>query len=80
MLCKELPNGWRYAPAYVAGVLVGGTRQRHFDGTHSKPRQVLDCLQGVRTLSLRAAVPPARPDCPIGRVEGGARCVEQIWI
>ena len=80
MLCKELPNGLRYAPAYVAGVLVGGTRQRHFAGINVKPHKMPDCPQGVRTLSLRAAAPPARPDCPIGRVEGGARCVEQIWI
>jgi hypothetical protein len=26
------PNGWRYPR-------VGGTRQRHFDGTNSKPRK-----------------------------------------
>ena len=29
------PNGWRYP-------LVGGTRQRHFNGTHSKPRKELE--------------------------------------
>jgi hypothetical protein len=49
------PNGWRYAPS---GVLVGGTRQRHFAGTNFKPRKLPDCPEGVRTLSLRAAVPP----------------------
>ena len=27
------PDGWRYP-------LVGGTRQRHFDGTRSKPRKL----------------------------------------
>ena len=31
-LSKELPNGLRYP-------LVGGTRQRHFAGTHLKPRK-----------------------------------------
>ena len=30
----------RYAA--VCGVLVGGMRQRHFDGTHSKPHKVLE--------------------------------------
>jgi hypothetical protein len=29
----EAPNGWRYP-------LVGGTRQRHFDGTNFKPRKL----------------------------------------
>jgi len=32
---KGLPNGWRYP-------LVSGTRQRHFDGTHSKPRKLFE--------------------------------------
>ena len=32
--CKERANGWRYP-------LVGGTRGRHFDGTHFKPRKPL---------------------------------------
>jgi hypothetical protein len=31
---SQLPNGWRYP-------LVGGTRQRHFAGTHFKPRKLL---------------------------------------
>jgi len=54
---------WGYAPS---GVLVcldrldnhhdpgvcagGGTRQRHFAGTNSKPRKLPDCPQGVRRL------------------------------
>ena len=29
----ELPNGWRYP-------LVGGTRERHFDGTNFKRRKL----------------------------------------
>jgi hypothetical protein len=33
-----LPNGWRYP-------LVGGTRQRHFDGTRFKPRKLLENAQ-----------------------------------
>jgi hypothetical protein len=32
------PNGWRYP-------LVGGTRQRHFDGTNSKPHKRLENAQ-----------------------------------
>src|SRR6185436_19659682 len=39
----EAPNGLRYAPS---GALVGGAKQRHFDGTNSKPRRL----------------PPARPE------------------
>jgi len=31
----ERANGWRYP-------LVGGTRQRHFDGTTFKPRKLLE--------------------------------------
>lgn len=39
-LCGSLlqPNGSRYP-------LVGGTRQRHFDGTNSKPRKPLENAQ-----------------------------------
>jgi len=33
----ETPNGWRYAPS---GVLVGGARQRHFDGTNFEPHKL----------------------------------------
>ena len=33
-----LPNGWRYP-------LVGGTRQRHFDGTYSKPQKLPENAQ-----------------------------------
>jgi hypothetical protein len=32
------PNGWRYP-------LVGGTRQRHFDGTNFKPHKVPENAQ-----------------------------------
>jgi len=32
------PNGWRYP-------LVGGTRQRHFDGTNLKPRNLPENAQ-----------------------------------
>ena len=45
MLCKELPNGLRYAPHDRCGVLVGGTRQRHFDGTNTKPRKLSENAQ-----------------------------------
>ena len=38
MLCKERANGLRYP-------LVGGTGQRHFDGTNFKPRKVLENAQ-----------------------------------
>ena|SRR5215216_1054349 len=37
MLCKELPNGSRYAPS---GVLMGGTRSRYFMGISLKPPKV----------------------------------------
>ena len=33
-----MPNGWRYP-------LVGGTRERHFDGTSFKPRKLLKNAQ-----------------------------------
>ena len=32
------PNGWRYP-------LVGGTRERHFDGTNLKPRTMPENAQ-----------------------------------
>jgi hypothetical protein len=35
---RLLPNGLRYP-------LVGGTRQRHFDGTSLKPHEVLENAQ-----------------------------------
>jgi hypothetical protein len=35
---EELPNGWRYP-------LVGGTRQRHVDGTNFKLRKLLENAQ-----------------------------------
>jgi len=41
MLLSELEgraNGWRYP-------LVGGTRERRFDGTNSKPRKLLENAQ-----------------------------------
>jgi hypothetical protein len=38
LLLNEPPNGLRYP-------LVGGTRQRHFDGTHSKPRKAPENAQ-----------------------------------
>ena len=33
-----MPNGWRYR-------LVGGTRERYFNGTHSKPRKLPENAQ-----------------------------------
>jgi len=36
------PNGVRYAPHAFCGVLVGGMRKRHFDGTNFKPRKLLE--------------------------------------
>src|SRR3990172_2836897 len=46
------PNGWRYP-------LVGGTRQRYFDGTNSKPRKV----------PKNAATPTSRVHALLGAVE-----------
>jgi hypothetical protein len=41
-------NGLRYAPS---GVLVGGTRQRYFDGTHFKPRKLPENAQTPTTMA-----------------------------
>jgi hypothetical protein len=38
MVKIQLPNGLRYP-------LVGGTRQRHFDGANSKPRKLPENAQ-----------------------------------
>jgi hypothetical protein len=38
------PNGWRYP-------LVGGTRQRRFAGTNSKPRKLLENAQTPTTMA-----------------------------
>jgi len=38
LVLSEAPNGLRYP-------LVGGTRQRHFAGTNSKPRKLLENAQ-----------------------------------
>jgi hypothetical protein len=43
-----LPNGVRYA---LSGVLVGGTRQRHFAGTHFKPRKLPENAQTSTTMA-----------------------------
>jgi hypothetical protein len=38
------PNGWRYP-------LVGGTGQRHFDGTNFKPKKLLENAQTPTTMA-----------------------------
>jgi hypothetical protein len=38
---SEAPNGWRYRR-------LGGLRERHFDGTNSKLRKVLENAQTPR--------------------------------
>jgi hypothetical protein len=38
LFCMEQPNGSRYP-------LVGGTRERHFDGTNLKPRKLPENAQ-----------------------------------
>jgi hypothetical protein len=48
-LLIEAPNGWRYP-------LVGGTRQRHFDGTSFKPRKLLKNAHAKRPTSRVHAV------------------------
>jgi len=52
--------------------LVGGTRQRHFDGTNSKPRKVLDCPKGVRRL------PPPWPRRTLSGI-GCTLCYVPFW-
>jgi len=47
LLMAKPPNGWRYAPHAFCGVLVSGTRERRFDGTHSKPRKVPENAHAV---------------------------------
>ena len=39
-----MPNGWRYP-------LVGGTRERQFDGTRFKPRKLLENAQTPTTIA-----------------------------
>jgi len=51
-----LPNGGRYP-------LVGGLRGRHFDGTNSKPRKLLE----------NAATPTSRVHALLGGVLGAMR-------
>jgi len=48
-------NGWRYP-------LVGGTRQRHFDGTNFKPRKLLE----------NAQTPTSRVHAVLARFSSGA--------
>ena len=50
-----LSNGWRYPR-------VGETRQRHFDGTHSKPHEVLE----------NAQTPTSRVHAVLGGISGAA--------
>ncbi len=49
------PNGWRYP-------LVGGTRERHFAGTNSKPHK----------LPENAATPTSRVHAVLGGVLNGS--------
>jgi len=59
MLCKELPNGERPAPAYFAGVPAGGwDDKRRFDGTNSKPRKL---AENAQTPTSRVHSPGALP-------------------
>jgi len=56
LLFNEPPNGSRYP-------LVGGTRQRHFAGTHFKPREVPE----------NAQTPTSRVHALLGGVFGVAK-------
>ena len=58
------PNGLRYP-------LVGGTRQRHFDGTRLKPRKLLENAQTPTTLAP-AYVAGVRVHAVLGRGLGSA--------
>ena len=46
--CKN-SNGWRYQ-------LVGGTRQRYFDGSTFEPHKLPDCPQGMRRIPPAVAI------------------------
>jgi len=48
------PNGWHYP-------LVGGTRQRHFDGTHFKPHKI---PENVPTPTITPALAPGASVAP----------------
>ena len=53
-LYSQPPHGWRYPR-------VGGTRQRHFDGTNLKPRNLLENAHAAQQQSHKS----------------GARCVRR---
>jgi len=56
-------------------ILVGGTRQRHFDGTSFKPRKLLENAQTPTTTPALACGASVAPVLYRG---SGARCVGQF--
>ncbi len=62
------PNGMRYAPHALCGVLVGGTRKRRFDGTNFKPRKLPENAATPTTTVL------------VLSQGSGARCVGRCFI
>jgi len=56
MIFSERANGWRYP-------LVGGMRQRHFDGINFKPRKLLENAQ-TPTSRVHAVLGTARNNQP----------------
>src|SRR5215208_4378054 len=63
-----LPNGLRYP-------LVGGTRQRHFDGTSFKPRKV---PKNAQTPTTMVSVPFRGSGAYLSRCSSG-RCVRRTF-
>ena len=70
------------------GVLVGGTRERHFDGTHFKPHKMLENAQtpttmapaffaGVRVHALLGAALPFRHFVPY-KLSDDSRIVPRV--
>jgi hypothetical protein len=59
----ERANGWRYP-------LVGGTRQRHFTGTHSKPRKMPE----------NAQTPTSRVHAVLGAIPASLDFIFQIAL
>ncbi len=74
MIEKKTPKGWCYAPS---GVLVGGTRQRHFDRTSLNPET---CLTAQRACARReVAVLPLHLHDLLAQITCGASMASALF-